>query len=57
VVLKAAEIVAIEPSCQPGFLVLRHQGGAVRLFNDFTAFHEFLTWLEKANSGVAPRRC
>jgi hypothetical protein len=40
-----------------GFLELRHRGGKLRLLQQFTGFHEFLSELKQANPSVEVRGC
>jgi hypothetical protein len=52
------DIVSIRPQgSYLGVLTLRHRNGSLRLLNQFTGFHVFLTDLQRANPNVELRGC
>ena len=58
VMLTPREIVSIRPDRrQFGFLVLKHESGKLRLLNQFTGFHELLTYIESVNPAVELYGC
>jgi hypothetical protein len=58
VILTPREIVSIRPDRrQFGFLVIKHDSGTLRLLNQFTGFHELLTYIEAANPAAELLGC
>jgi hypothetical protein len=47
--LRAANLLSIKPSRRGGFYVVRHEDGRIRLFVQFTGFHEVISRIKVAN--------